>query len=123
MYQIGLRGRALTSSLDGALTSFAQGICDALTLTSSYRKRFPTPSPHLILVLELVQAQGCPVVRLGRIYICWLDKASFGPSCKPGSHTSGGFRIPVSLNEPPSMDDRIAQAEAVGNVVVVRSAR
>ena len=70
-----------------------------------------------------MQAQGCPVVRLGRIHIGWLDKASFGPGCEPGSRTSGGFRIPVSIDETPSMDDRIAQAEAVGDVVVVRSAR
>jgi len=54
------------------------------------------------MILELVQAQGCPIVRLGRIYINWLDnKASFGPSYKLGSRTSGGFRIPVSLDRPP----------------------
>ncbi|KAF2188448.1 hypothetical protein K469DRAFT_703043 [Zopfia rhizophila CBS 207.26] len=85
----------------GALTSFVRGICDALTLTSSHKKRFPTPSPYLLSVSELVQAQGCPVVRLGRVHIGWLDKASFRPGCEPGSRTSGGFHIPVSLDEPP----------------------
>ena len=59
------------------------------------------PSPLLISVSELVQAQGCPVVRLGRVHIGWLDKASFGPGYEPDSRTSGGFRIPVSLDEPP----------------------
>ena len=59
------------------------------------------PSPLLISVSELVQAQGCPVVRLGRVHVCWLDKASFGPGYEPDSRTSGGFRIPVSLDEPP----------------------
>ena len=47
-----------------------------------------------------MQAQGCPVVRLGRVHVDWLDKASFGPGYKPGSCTSGGFRIPVSLDGP-----------------------
>jgi len=72
-----------------------------LTLTSSYKQRFPTPSPHSFAISELVQAQGCPVVRLGRVHVNWLDKASFGPGCEPGSRTSGGFRIPVSLDRPP----------------------
>ena len=85
----------------GALTSFVQGICDALTLTSSYKKRIPTPLPRPFAILELVQAQGCPVVRLGRVRIRWLDKASFGPSYELGRRTSGGFRIPVSLDRPP----------------------
>ena len=57
---------------------------------------------------EPVQAQGCPVVLLGRIHISWLDKVSVGPSCEPGSRTSGGFRIPLSLGEPPLMDSHIA---------------
>ena len=48
-----------------------------------------------------MQAQGCPVVRLGRVRIRWLDKASFGPSYELGSRTLGGFRIPVSLDRPP----------------------
>ena len=47
-----------------------------------------------------MQAQGCPVVRLGRVHVDWLDKASFGPGYEPGSRTSGGFRIPVSLDGP-----------------------
>ena len=34
------------------------------------------------------------------------DKASFGPSYEPGSRISGGFRIPVSLNRPPSLGGR-----------------
>jgi len=37
-------------------------------------------------ISELVQAQRCPVVRLGHVHVNWLDKASFGPGCKPGSH-------------------------------------
>ena len=57
-------------------------------------RRVPTVS-------ELVQAQGCPVVRLGRVHIDWLDKASLGPGYEPGSCTSGGFHIPVSLDGPP----------------------
>ncbi|KAF2194531.1 hypothetical protein K469DRAFT_686550 [Zopfia rhizophila CBS 207.26] len=69
-----------------ALTSFVREICDALTLTSSHKKRFPTPSPLLVSVSELVQAQGYPVVRLGRVHIGWLDKASFGPGYEPDSH-------------------------------------
>ena len=36
-----------------------------------------------------------------RVHVDWLDKASFGPGCKSGSHTSGGFHIPVSLDGPP----------------------
>ena len=60
---------ALTSSLDGVLTSFVRGIYDELTLTSSHEKRFPTPSPYPLSVSELVQAQGCPVVRLGHVRI------------------------------------------------------
>jgi hypothetical protein len=80
-----------------ALTSFVRGACDALTLTSSYKKRVPTPSPYP-LVSELVQAQGCPVVRLGRVHVRLADnKASFGPGYEPGSRTSGGFRIQFPL--------------------------
>jgi len=89
------------SSLDGALTSFVRGICDVLTLISSYKKRFPTPLPRSFVISELVQAQGYPIVRLGHVYIRWLNKASFGPSYKLGRHTLGGFRIPVSLDRPP----------------------
>ena len=60
------------------------------------------PLPRSFAISKLVQAQGCPVVRLGRIHVDWLDdKASFGPGYEPGSRTSGGFRIPVSLNRPP----------------------
>ena len=70
-----------------------------------------------------MQAQGCPVVRVGRVHIGWLNKASFGPGYEPGIRTSGGFRIPVSLDEPPWINNHIAQAEAVGDVVVVRSTR
>ena len=40
-----------------------------------------------------MQAQGCPVVRLGHVRIRWLDKASFGPSYELGSHMSAGSYI------------------------------
>ena len=53
------------------------------------------------MILELVQAQGCPVVCLGRVHVDWLDKASFGPSYELGSRILGGFRILVSLDKPP----------------------
>jgi len=56
------------------------------------------PLPRSFAISELGQAQGCPVVHLGRVYVNWLDKASFGPGCKPGSCTLGGFCIPVSLD-------------------------
>ena len=36
------------------------------------------------MVSELVQAQGYPVVRLGRVRVGWLGKASFGPGYEPG---------------------------------------
>ena len=68
-----------------------------------------------------MQAQGCPVVRLGRVHVDWLDKASFGPGCEPGSRTSGGFRIPVSLDRPPWMVGRELQAEAVRLLVLLRA--
>jgi hypothetical protein len=55
-----------------ALTSSVRGIYNALTLTSSYKKRFPTPSPRSFAISELVQAQGCPVVRLGRVHVDWV---------------------------------------------------
>ena len=45
------------------------------------------PSSCSFAISELVQAQGCPVVRLGRVHVDWLDKASFGPSYEPGSRT------------------------------------
>ena len=50
-----------------------------------------------------MQAQGSPVIRLGRVYVDRLDKASFGPGYKLGSRISGGFRILVSLDGPPWM--------------------
>ena len=53
------------------------------------------------MILKLVQAQKCLVVRLGRVCICWLDKASFGPSYELGSRMSSGFHILVSLDRPP----------------------
>ena len=57
------------------------------------------PSPRSFAISELVQAQGCPVICLGHVHVNWLDnKASFGPGCEPGSRTSGGFCIPVSLD-------------------------
>ena len=68
-----------------------------------------------------MQAQGCPVVRLGRVYVDWLDKASLGPGYKPGSRTAGGFRIPVSLDRPPWMVGRELQAEAVRLLVSLRA--
>ena len=40
-----------------------------------------------------MQAQGCPVVRLGRVRIRWLNKASFGPSYELGSRMSAGSYI------------------------------
>ena len=40
-----------------------------LTLISSYKKMFPMPLPHSLAILELVQAQGCPIVRLGRVHV------------------------------------------------------
>ena len=85
----------------GALTSFIQGIYDALTLTSSYKRGSLCPHRIPFAISELVQAQGCPIVRLGRVRIRWLNKASFGPSYELRSRISGGFRIPVSLNRPP----------------------
>ena len=59
------------------------------------------PLPLSFAISKLVQAQGCPVVCLGRIHIDWLDKASFGPGYEPSNCTLGGFCIPVSLNGPP----------------------
>ena len=54
------------------------------------------------VISKLVQAQGCPVIRLGRVHVDWLDdKASFGPGYELGSRTLGGFCIPVSLDRPP----------------------
>ena len=69
-----------------------------------------------------MQAQGCPVVRLGRVHVGWLDKASFGPGCEPGSRTLGGFCIPVSLKGPPKVVEREPQAEAVRLLVLSRAA-
>src|SRR6266568_5538044 len=79
------------------------------------------PSPRSLAISELVQAQGCPVVRLGRVLFDWLDKASFGPGCEPGSRTSGGFRIPVSLDRPPWVVEQEPQAEAVRLLVLLRA--
>ena len=59
------------------------------------------PLLHSLVISELVQAQECSIICLGRVHINWLDKASFGPGHEPGSRTSGGFRIPVSLDRPP----------------------
>ena len=89
------------SSLGRALTSFIRGACDVL-ITSSYKKRFLTPSPRSFAISKLVQAQRCPVVRLGRVLIDWLNKASFGPGCELGSRTSAGsyiveFDVPAYL--------------------------
>ena len=57
------------------------------------------PSPLSFVISELVQAQGCPVVRLGRVHVDWLNKASFGPGCEPGSRTLGGF-LSLIINNP-----------------------
>ena len=70
-----------------------------------------------------MQAQGCPIVRLGRVHVDWLSKASFGPGCEPGSRTSGGFCIPVSLNRPPWMVGQELQVEAVRLLVSLRATR
>ena len=59
------------------------------------------PLPLSFAISELVQAQRCPIVHLGRVHVDWLGKASFGPGYEPSSHTLGGFCISVSLNGPP----------------------
>src|SRR6266705_6822157 len=92
-----------------------------LILTNFYKKRFLIPLPCSFAISELVQAQGCPVVRLGRVLIDWLDKASFGPGCEPGSRTLGGFCIPVSLDRPPWMVGRELQAKAIRLLVSLRA--
>ena len=92
-----------------------------MLITSSYKKRFPTPSLYSLAILELVQAQGCPVVCLGRVYVDWLDKASFGPGCELGSCILGGFCIPVSFDRPPWMVRRELQAEVVRLLVLLRA--
>ena len=68
-----------------------------------------------------MQAQGCPIICLGRVHVDWLDKASFGPGYEPGSRTLGGFRIPVSLDRPPQMVERELHAEAVRLLVLLRA--
>ena len=81
---------------------------------------FPTPSSRSFAILELVQAQGCPVIRLGRVYVNWLDMASFGPSYKLGRRISGSFRILVSLNRPPQVVGQGLYTEAVTLPVILR---
>ncbi|KAH7053498.1 hypothetical protein B0J12DRAFT_58159 [Macrophomina phaseolina] len=77
-----------------ALTGFAPRVYNTLALTSSQKKWLPCAFAAFLAISEPVQAQGCPVVRLGRVHIGWLDRASVGPGCEPGSRTSVSFRLP-----------------------------
>ena len=71
-----------------------------LTLTSSYKKRIPTP---LSRPYDL-RASASPRVSYYMLRMRphqLANKASFGPGYEPGSCTLGSFRIPVSLDRPP----------------------
>jgi hypothetical protein len=48
---------------------------------------------------------------------------SFGPGCEPDSRTLDGFRIPVYLDMPPLIAERVLRAKAVEDAVLMKRTR